>query len=263
MGTATTAKLSERAGCRIFCKFSIFTQITALNSDILYVVKKRFLSFLCFVLLSAGASALDVFEFRVSAGGGATLQADFLPLKAEQLEFVVNENYANFGGGIFTFVDLTFAEINVSVLAGSHQVRYTYGSVASGEANAFSLSMDFAVLGKYPVKLNDKVSVTPLLGIGYHLFLFSIKDPPYQLSVPEYEKRSKAMDFSSVGFKVGAGLNYELTDFLFLHTELLYTLRLPGKYADTFSEAAKAQNITHIQTMGHGATINIGVGVRF
>ena len=104
----------------------------------------------------------------------------------------------------------------------------------------------FSVLGKFPFELSS-FTLFPLAGIGYNMAL-SAKF--------EGEKYDDAMDLSQFGILAGAGIDYPITNKLFIRGEVLFNLRFASKYMkDIYDFETK--------TLGFGPRIKIGVGYRF
>jgi opacity protein-like surface antigen len=107
-------------------------------------------------------------------------------------------------------------------------------------------ALDLSLLGKYPFSLG-RITVFPLLGFDYQIVVSAKVDGV---------KADKPGDLSSFGFDFGGGLDFPLTDHLFLRGELLYAIRLPSKNLKDAKDASPDSKYI----LGNGPTIKIAVG---
>jgi hypothetical protein len=168
-------------------------------------------------LVAAGASA----QITMSAGGGG-----FFDL-AIPLEDEADDNLLTFGA--FGFFDATYAEVDVA---------FGYGMVD----DQTSLGLEFSLLGKYPFAVGP-VTLFPLLGIKYNRVLYAAVDG---------DSIDDAGEMSNLGFQFGAGVDYPLSDALFLRGELLCNLDLYPFDVDADDTFASL-----------GPRLKIGVGYSF
>jgi hypothetical protein len=119
------------------------------------------------------------------------------------------------------FADVTYAEVAVSLTS---QIGNTRGeasgtgwgaSVSGGEFDSQLLNLSARALGKYPFTFGS-LSVFPLVGVEYSA----------NLSAKNVTAPSKASDFNAFYLDLGAGLDYALTDKLYLRVEGLWGLNL-------------------------------------
>lgn len=169
------------------------------------------------------------------------------------------------GGGVFAFFDATYAELSVGYFSGKGKIKAniyfppTFPLLPSYEINSsYTLSsLNVGLFGKYPIAINDKFSLFPLLGIEAQ-FALSCKDENGE----EYTNSDgdKAPDdWSALWFKAGVGGDYSFTDQIYIRLEVLYGIRgpnrmegspdLPGETSDTL--------------LGHGLTAKLAIGYKF
>jgi opacity protein-like surface antigen len=140
---------------------------------------------------------------------------------------------------------------------GDSEVKTSFGS--STEDFSF-MGLDIGVLGKYPFTISEKLSVFPLLGITYRVAL-SVKSGG--------EKSDDPGDNSALWFKFGGGLDYALTEKLYLRGSLLYGIRLANKFEKDLEDSYKAlgsglgMDVSTKTLRGHGLEVKIAVGYKF
>jgi len=213
----------------------------------------------------------------LSVGGGAFFGSDFggglvggkysssesmygVTVKAE-----AEQSAPWFGGGINAFFDVQYAEVGLGITFASATWKSEYsvtveGSVAGvdmsylnqSQKSEFSVSstlFNIGLLLKYPIDLGS-MSVFPAAGIDYAACL-SMKDE-------NGHSNDDAGDASALWIKFGAGLDFSLSESMFLRSVLLYGIRMENKAeSDLIKEAPGAESI-----MGHGLTIRVGVGFK-
>ncbi|MDR2515857.1 MAG: porin family protein [Spirochaetaceae bacterium] len=158
-----------------------------------------------------------------------------------------------FGGGGFAFLDATYAELSVGFFGAAGTFKMEQAGV-SQEGDISLTGLDIGLLGKYPFAVNEKLSVFPLLGIGYRIML-AVKDQAGNAI------GNSAGDFSALWFRAGGGLDFSFTDHLYVRGGLLYGLRLANKFesdmVDSLSGMMDANTL-----LGHGLEVRIAEGAR-
>jgi hypothetical protein len=202
------------------------------------------------VLVIAALTASGVFAqgFGLSAGVGGYFGSDFgggyevLSKKTEM---------PYFGGGGFAFFDATYAELSVGVLAGALTMKG-----GSKDTSNSLMNLDIALLGKFPIAVGSSLTVFPLLGADYQVTL-SLKDEDGE-DLENSDGDKMAGDFSALWFKFGGGLDYAITDNLYLRFEALYGIRLANKIETDEKDDHDADVL-----LGHGLTAKLAVGFKF
>jgi hypothetical protein len=208
---------------------------------------------------AAGAFALP--EFKLSAGAGGYFTSDFgggvevsgggttiIPMKIP---------YA--GGGGFAFLDATYAELSLGFFVGGGEYNreipdFQNGGIDKSNRKLSITGLDIGLLGKFPIAIGEKLSVFPLLGITYRAVL-SAKIENANLPSPG--------DLSALWFKGGGGLDFSLTDKLYLRGDLLYGLRLANKAEnDSVKEYSDFPGADAKALLGHGLEVKFAVGYR-
>ena len=205
----------------------------------------------------SAVSAVDI-----SAGIMGSFSSDFGGGVEGKIPMLGNEGFEVkmgwVGGGIKGFFDVTYAEVGIGVTFGSGAIEMKETGFAGGLSDKVNYSftaLNFGLLGKYPIALADNIVLFPAAGIDYQLVL-SAKD--------EYgNDEDDAGDLSALWFKFGAGMDIALTDAIFLRTTLLYGIRLANKMENDFVNELKMPGVNVNSRLGHGLTVNLGIGFKF
>jgi opacity protein-like surface antigen len=215
-------------------------------------MKKVLLVMVLAAIVAGGAFALDM-----SAGGGAFYAGGFgggakgsFYEDGMHIDAKIEMPFNAFG--VYGFFDATYVEVSASLLFGSGSLKYTYSFMGmsmseSGPDYSFT-SLGFGLLGKYPFKINDKITLFPAVGIEYQAVL-SLK--------ADGETQDDAGDFSHLWFRFGGGLDYNLTDKLYLRGTLLYGIRTVSKIEKDMAEEGLSTNL------GHGPALKVAIGYKF
>ena len=126
------------------------------------------------------------------------------------------------------------------------------GSVTADAGGMIQLG--FSLLGKYPFELGS-ITLFPLLGINYNVALHAW-DPDGNSLTPSGESAAKWL--SQFGILGGVGLDFDITDSLFIRGEALLHLRLPMK---TWRDMA--DGLGGKATLGVGPVIKVAIGYKF
>jgi len=250
-------------------------------------LKKIIAILVIFVCVGTVLSAQD---FGISFGGGVLLDWNFgNGMKFTNGDNTISGGTRNMSFGGYAFLDVTYAEIDVSFSYGGltqavkakgdykEAEMKDYGFTNGGDGGSV-LQLGFTLLGKYPVKMGQ-LTVFPLLGVGYNMVLSHSKtDYPIaevkdgdKVVTPE-RKISELNQFSILG---GGGLDYNINRNLYLRISALAQLRFASKALsdsvsaadDGISEAKKLYpdvDYPSVSTvLGFGPVIKVGVGYRF
>ncbi|WP_198429938.1 hypothetical protein [Treponema primitia] len=251
------------------------------------------MSFLFFtVLLVMG---LHGAPFPLSAGGGSTLGYTFTryTLDAEgSLDTEIDGNIKsiqtmdrfNYGG--FLFFDATYTEIALSLRGGQNSYGETmdqkleggsWESVSDETGIGTEMILGVSLLGKRPFRVNEKITWFPLLGVEVQIALLEQRTPDGDTVHDrtkgeldeDLDKNGNSYDLStwnSLTVDLGAGLDYQLTERLFLRNELLFSFRLQTAYETGALEMTKNKFHTSDITLAGltgGPTLRTSVGYRF
>jgi len=213
-----------------------------------------FLALLVFVTLGAFAELPPM-----SAGGGLLFDMSFRngyedPFRDWEGTFTQTVKNTSFGG--FGFFDATFVEANISFAYGF----LTYVEKLKGSKNEEDyreteeigtvMQLGLGIMVKYPFDMGT-ITVFPLFGINYN-FILSGKDT-------DGNDISDVKDFSQFGVLGGLGLDFNLTNNLFLRGSALLHVRIPSKSSrDQADEIRGGRPI-----LGFGPLVRLAVGYRF
>jgi opacity protein-like surface antigen len=154
---------------------------------------------------SDGGAGTGTTGFSLSAGGRIFYNGVFTDSTDSYDDYSTSYSTSNNGFGIGVFLDATYVEIGLDFIFSST----TYNNVSGSKMTQFSSSL----LGKYPFAFDfafGNLVVFPLLGISSLSF-----------SSFSYDDGSSSTSFS---FAVGGGLDYNLTDKLYLRSKLILDL---------------------------------------
>jgi hypothetical protein len=247
----------------------------------------------CLFILFAALPLGTVFgvDFSLSAGGGGFLEGLFTryTLTAEgKLGVPVDVlstqeiNQINYGG--YLFFDTTFAELSVgfhrgdsnwkeNISADSSEAGKVYGSNTGGTGT--ELMLNLSLLGKYPFRLQERLTLFPLAGIEYQIALLEYrKQGDFKMynrtdGIRETDANGKAYKLSvwnSLLINIGAGFDFTFYPRLFLRTELLYGFRLQTPYeVDALDKVKKMVDAPNPKLAGltSGPTLRLSLGYRF
>ena len=224
------------------------------------MVKKVVVLAVLAAVIAGGAFAQS--GLKLSAGVGGYFTSDFGGgIEASVSGQTVAYKTPYFGGGGFVFFDATYAEVNLGFFGGSGTSKQE-GGPDTPDSDFSIMGLDIGLLGKYPLAMSDKLTLFPLLGIAYRVML-SVKDE----NGNQYKNRGGQEapgEFSALWFRLGGGLDYSLTDTLFLRGEALYGLRLSNKVEDDMkNSASNTPGVSADTRLGHGLEVKIAVGYKF
>jgi opacity protein-like surface antigen len=200
------------------------------------------------VMVLAAIVAGGAFAIDMSAGGGVFYAGGFgggINIGIANVNVTMPYN----AFGVYGFFDATYVEVSASLGFGSGDSKSNSPYFSSSSYSFTGLS--FGLLGKYPININDKITLFPAAGIEYQAVL-SLK--------VDGEKLDDAGDLSHLWFKFGGGLDYNLTDSLYLRGTLLYGIRTASKYEKEIVDLYSGFASTNL---GHGPTLKVAVGYKF
>jgi opacity protein-like surface antigen len=190
-------------------------------------------------LFSVGGGTYFISDF----GGGADIGAD--------------ETYKTpyYAGGWNLFFDATYAELKFGILSGAGTMTESLVGMDDILSEFTGVGFDIGLQGKYPIPLGASATVFPIAGITYRIMVDSKING---VGVP------KASDLNTLWFQLGGGLDYAITDRVYLRGSLLYGIRLETQDEKIEIDAVKAldPDIDVKARLGHGLTINIALGFK-
>jgi len=219
-------------------------------------------------LFSAGAGGI----LSYAKLGEASASAEAGGQKAS-----VSESYTGLHFCGCVFFDATFVDLSIAILTGTSTAKTEEDMPGSPkqslEADYTITSLDFTLLGKYPIEISDSFTFFPLLGAGYNYVLSVKRD-----GKDAYEGVSErsASDWSTFRIHVGVGGDFNFTDKIYLRGQLLGNYAFASKamkdnaedgekYMKFLAESSGVSNptVSSEANGGFGGTFKIAVGYRF
>jgi hypothetical protein len=245
-----------------------------------------------FCMLGTGLYAAN---FSLSAGAGGLLGYTFTRYTMESegrlgagnngdMNSFQSMDRFNYGGGLF--FDATYAEFAVLLQGG----QYSYGEsmdfrprggrwvgVSNITGKGTEMLLGFALLGKYPFAITEKISLFPLLGIEYQVALLEWRKPEGDKT---YDRRWGMLEsdrdkdgdpypisaWNSVWIDIGVGIDYYIVEPLFLRCEVLFGFRLMTEYETGALEMTKYQfesSDPELVGLTGSPNVRISVGYKF
>jgi opacity protein-like surface antigen len=250
------------------------------------MAKKRFFAVL-FTLLPLLAAFGSNFSLGAGAGGLAGGLFTRYSLEASgtlggPVDVKVNQEIDQFNYGGFFFMEIPWLEFSLSLQGGNNKYRELMAAV-SGEESIFGrneagtgreLMCGLSLLGKYPFRLNGRLTVFPLAGLEYQFALWEYRKQNgfrgYDRTdgIRETNAKGRAYTLSmwnSLFVDIGGGLDYALSPRLFLRTELLCGFRLQTFYEVDGLEKVKTLVKARDPKLGgltSGPVLKISLGCR-
>ena len=202
-------------------------------------------------------------SFSSDFGGGITLE-----MPAE-FGGRLDQRHGWVGGGFKAFLDVTYAEISVGTTFGGGTVEMDNpaasepGQPKTMKGDEFNfIALNLGLLGKFPIELSDNMVLFPAVGIDYQYVLSG--------GLAVFEGTGKPSDNSAIWFKFGAGMDIALTEKMFFRSTLLYGIRLANELEKDAVDLIPAimwalfdLDMTADTRLGHGLTVNLGIGFKF
>ena len=232
------------------------------------------------------AAAKTVFALDLSIGGGGSAGYTFTryTLTGGAVESKQTMDRFDYGGSVF--FDFTYGTFSVGYLGGISRFRENMrldssssegstefaDTTGKGSEGALSISL----LGKYPFKIKEKLTLFPIFGIDYQIALIQMRETESGLSynradgrfMEDRDKDGKAYPLSAWNYfriNVGTGLDFAFAEKVFLRSELLFGFRLPTAYE--MGALDVIENLMNIQNPKLGGltgnpALKISVGYR-
>jgi opacity protein-like surface antigen len=245
---------------------------------------KKILS--CMIFAIVFVTGLSAAPLRLSAGGGGLLGYTFTRYTLEgsgensgPVESTQTMDRFNYGG--LLFFDATYGEFAV-LLHGGHNayeeemIIHSAGNI-DNKGTGTEMALGFSLLGKYPLRINEKLVWFPLLGAEYQIALLEWRKPQGGIvydrtegKLPEDKDENDdpypLSAWNSLTIDLGAGLDYAINERLFLRGELLFSFRLQTTYETGALELAKAQTSASdvaLKGLTGGPTFRMSLGYLF
>ena len=228
---------------------------------------KRFL--LCVIF---GGIVTIVWGQDLSFGNGIFIGNDFgggFETKINRTNDIVSMPMHYFGGGGFVFFDATYTVTSFGFFVGGGKEEGTgveYSQIKSKTMDFSFSSLNLGLLGKYPFKISEKLKIFPLLGFDYQIAFLVTFDS---------EKYDEPKLWNQFWFKLGGGLDCELSKRLYFRIEVLYGIRIATNGEKLFSKKYGIMQMQDYNSgdqpnydvdgktlLGHGLTVRIAIGYK-
>ena len=210
-------------------------------------------------LVTAGAFAVDM-----SVGGG--LFYDLSLLGGMKDDDGASMTFPNHSFGASVFFDATYVAVDLNFgigfsLEGTQKDKDGKKADKADEYHGSQfVNFGFGLIGKYPIEL-DALTVFPLVGVTYNMVLSS-SSPKYTADgkydgreKDKYEGDEKISDLNQLGFVLGVGGDFDITEQLYFRGMLAAHLRLPNKEVKDF---AKDFEVSAVPNIGPRLTLAVG-----
>jgi len=215
------------------------------------MAKKGLLVLVLAAVVAGGAFA------QLSAGGGIVYSGDFtsgmsvsIP-GAGSAELKMPSNAFGFYG----FFDAKYVEASVGLLFGTTTVSVSGGGMSMDLYDLNTTTMSLGLLGKFPIPIG-KIVLFPALGIEYN----------YVLSAEDKDAGSMddPADLSDLWFRFGVGLDFDITEQLFLRGTVLFGIDLGSQFENDLEDLIYSYTGVHPEhNIGFGPKIQFAVGYKF
>jgi len=209
--------------------------------------KKLVLVLLLATVILGGAFAQEKF---LSAGASVTMLPSFSTYEYNDPDGYTwnNESYAQtgFGFGFDAFLDVKYARFSVGMLFD----RQTYSLLVAKRITDVTY-LNIGLIGKYPFSLGSKFALYPFAGLELNLGLggkYSAEVLGYTVASGTIKAWAEGSKYSvsdlttTLSIVFGVGLDFNLTDSMYLRFETGYDIILPSVYEhDYFIKEGKGK----------------------
>ncbi|MDR2941509.1 MAG: hypothetical protein LBV17_02845 [Treponema sp.] len=207
-----------------------------------------------FVVWNAFADSEDELNFSFGLGGfftndfGGGVSASLVGIEINSLKTPY------LGGGGFLFFDMIFMEVDISFFVIKSEWEYYALGSGTAKDKVSCFGSDAGVYGKFPFKIGSHFTVFPLLGFYMRtIYVAEIGG----------KKESGANDLSALWFKLGGGVDYSISNKIYLRLEALYGLRLSNVFEDDMADYYHELGADVEKLFGHGLDIKLALGYKF
>jgi len=212
--------------------------------------KKRVLLVLVLAAIIAGGAFAEM-----SAGGGILYSGDFTSGMTASVSGISGElKMPSNAFGVYGFFDANYVEVSVGLLFGTTKISMEISGYGSTDMYDFqTTTLSLGLLGKYPIPIG-KIVLFPAVGIDYN-YVLSAEDG--SASYADAEK------LSTLWIRFGAGLDFDITENLYLRGTVLFGIKIPSEFENDLSDAYKAMGYNPEINIGFGTAIKFAVGYKF
>jgi opacity protein-like surface antigen len=205
---------------------------------------KRFVSLLVLAaIVAGGVFAQEAAAPKKKTGLSAGVYGDFMVLSGSQEENGNSIKNDTVGGGFGAFFDAKYVELDLGL-------DFAKFDEHTGDSKFDLTYFSISLLGKYPIALDQKVTLFPLLGFDWNIFIEGKGDDE---TLKRSDLPSDYKDyFDAFLIDLGVGADFALTPQLYLRTSALWGFKLKSKWEKELDKAFTS-----------GPTFKVGVGYKF
>jgi opacity protein-like surface antigen len=193
-------------------------------------------------VLSVSAFAAPAVKVSIGAGGFFQYYKTTYELYNIKINSLEEKYYV---GGIYGLLDATFLEANVGL---------TYGPYKLAGYPATSLNyLNLALYAKYPLVMNDKLTIFPLAGFDYNILL-SFRQGSTQFERSDLSS-SIEDQWDAFLWSIGGGMDYHINPNLFIRGELRWGFKIKNDY--------ERRIYSSYSLFSTGPKFNLGLGYTF
>ncbi|MDR0512783.1 MAG: hypothetical protein LBG93_06745 [Treponema sp.] len=199
------------------------------------------------IFFASTAALFSQAVFSPSIGGGTVLGGVFtrysLSANGHVAAMSARQQVNQFDYGVFAFFSTMYTTLSVSFQNGVNSWRepaYVTGIDHNwgGSGRGWEQVLSIGFLGRVPFTLNGRLTVFPMLGIEYHIALLQRRNAngfvydrasSNGAAMGEHDRDNNPFqlsDFNAFWIMLGGGLEFDLSDRVFLRSDLLYGVRL-------------------------------------
>ena len=239
---------------------------------------------ICSAILVLAGTSVFCNDFSLSAGAGGLLGGLFtrytLDADGDVMSISAKQEMDQLNWGFFTFLDGTYGIFSVSYQNGANNWKQPISiedNVAVLDGKGWESMLGIGLMGKYPFKLNERLTVFPLLGVEYQISLsqhrtdedgqvYKRNDGVDHFEMDKDGNALKLEDWNSLFINLGCGIDFLMPANFFLRGELLYGFRLMTSYETKNLELMKSLSGDSKPKLGgltSGPSLRLSVGYRF
>jgi len=197
------------------------------------------------VFLTVAAAAFGE-GFSLSVGAGSILGGTFTRytlsaegnIAGEVVRVSADQQMNQFNYGFFAFFDATFGTLSIFFQNGVNNFReplYADGRGGDQSGQGWESVLGISLMGRWPFRLSQRLSVFPMLGMDYHISLrqertqadgWRYDRTDGEVEHDRYGNAFNLSDFNSFWIKLGGGMDFTVSGNFFVRGELLYGFRL-------------------------------------
>ena len=164
--------------------------------------------------------------------------------------------------GVYLFFDAVYAEMFFGYISGNGKWESPNVADPQNLPNMPRTYINAGLFAKYPFSFFERIKLFPLLGLDYEM---SISGKLKYANSDDYvfdgaNDHPEANSLSSLWFKLGGGIDFDMGKTVYLRSELIYGLRAANSFEHFCADRLQSETWAEF---GQGVAVKIGVGARF